>query len=270
MMMDEEAILAAYAKDGYAVIPEMLSAEELMALNTFIDRDRQENSEDWHAPRQGAAGNGQVLLRHPEWDRFVRHPRMMSLFTRILGSDVRFAQYDFREVAPDASDHSGMQWHRDVSFYGKVGGALWDPENPYHSTYACAIYYLSDVHDCCPCFAMVPASHEFRTLEEAKRTLGPHYRETPLRGPAGTAILYNITTWHTRVSGATTCPHGRRTMHVYQSRKGNAPLTEWARIPEALALSGDAETRAYYSQWTPGQIAFARETYESPIPTWYP
>lgn len=267
---DRDAILRAYRDDGFAVVPGALGPAEVAELCAFMDRDQQENPGDWHAPAQGASGNGQVLMRHPDLDRYVRHPVTFPLLREILGPDIRFGQFDFRDVRPGAAEESGMQWHRDISYYSKCGGKVWDPRNPYKSTFACVIYYLTDVHECCPCFAMVPRSHEYRSLAAARDALGADYREVPIRGPAGTAILYNITTYHTRLAGRAGCAHGRRTMHNYHSRESNPPLTEWATLPEELALSDDAATRAFYSSWTPAQLAHARKTYTRPIPTWYP
>jgi hypothetical protein len=267
---DAASVLDAYKNDGFAVIPGALSAAEVAELNAFVDRDLQANPGDWHAPAQGARGNGQVLLRHPHLDRFVRHPVTFPLLRAILGPDIRFGQFDFRDVRPEAAEEAGMQWHRDVSYYSKCGGRIWDPANPYRSTYACVIYYLTDVRECCPCFALIPRSHEYRSHAAAREGLGAAYREVPIRGPAGTAILYNITTYHTRLAGRADCTHGRRTMHNYHAREGNPPLTEWALLPEELGLSDDEATRAYYSSWTPAQLAHARAHYRKPIPTWYP
>ncbi len=268
--VDRERILAHYREYGYAVIPEALSQKELDDLNELVDNDIRKHPQDWHAPNHGATGNGQILMKYPELDRFVRHPKIFPLIQEILRYEARFAQFDFRDVPVEMADHSGMNWHRDISYYGTVGGKVWDPENPYKSTYACVIYYLKDVHECCPCFSLVPKSHEYATLEEAKQALGPDYEEISFRGKAGTAILYNITTYHTRTTGQKDCPHGRRTMHNYHSRESVPPLTNWATVPEALALSDDPETRKFYSQWTPNQIKFARETYTKQIPSYYP
>ncbi|WP_274363203.1 phytanoyl-CoA dioxygenase family protein [Paenibacillus thermotolerans] len=265
-----EEILEHYRKFGFAVIPDALSKDELDYLNQLVDRDIEINPDDWHAHRQGAAGNGQVIMKYPELDRFVRHHRTFPIIQEVLKQEARFAQLDFRDVPVHLADNSGMNWHRDISYYGTVGGKVWDPDNPYNSTYACAIYYLKDVHECCPCFSLIPSSHEYESLDEAKQALGEDYCEVDIRGKAGTAVLYNITTYHTRKTGKSECNHGRRTMHNYHSRGSVPPLTDWATVPEQLALSSDAETRKFYSQWTPKQIKYAVTTYQSKIPSYYP
>jgi hypothetical protein len=146
---------------------------------------------------------------------------------------------------------------------------IYDPHNPYLSTFACIIYYLKDVHECCPCFCMVPRSHEYRTFEEAQKELGEDFQEIPIRGKAGTAVLYNITTYHTRMPGTSTCKHGRRTMHNYQGRESQPPLVNYAMVPEELALSADATTRDYYSKWPPQQIEYAQKHFKAKVPSYY-
>ncbi|MBM7566821.1 phytanoyl-CoA dioxygenase family protein [Paenibacillus sacheonensis] len=267
-----EEILAHYQAFGYAVIPDALSAEELDYLNRLVESDMASHPDGWHKPIEGAVGNGSLLMKYPrEMDAFIRHRTLFPLIQEVLLGEARYAQFDFRDISMERASSSQMGFHRDISWYGStVGGKIWDPENPYKSTYTCVIYYLKDVHECCPAFCIVPCSHEYGSLAEAKAGLGDQYREVPIRGKAGTAILYNITTYHTRNGGKPECTHGRRTMHNYHSRTTSAPLTNWATVPEELALSDDRDTRLFYSQWTPNQIKHARDHYAKPVPSYYP
>ena len=81
------------------------------------------------------------------------------------------------------------------------------------------------------------------------------YREVPIRGAAGTAILYNIAIYHARFAGTTDA--GRRTQHTYYSRTASPVLTEWVLIPERLAQHPDPAQRTFYSQWTPATQRYA-------------
>ncbi|WP_308636177.1 phytanoyl-CoA dioxygenase family protein [Paenibacillus silvisoli] len=266
-----ENILAHYKENGFAVIPNALTQEELDYLNGIVETSLREAPEQWHQPIEGAVGTVSLLAQYPlEMDRFIRHPVIFPLIQEVLRGEARFAQFDFRDVTADRASSSQMHFHRDISYYGTIGGKIYDPDNPYISTYACVIYYLSDVHECCPAFCLVPNSHTFSSLDEAKEKLGDEYREIPIRGKAGTAVLYNITTYHTRKGGMADCKHGRRTMHNYHSRASSSPLTNWVTVPEALALSDDHDTRMFYSQWTPNQIKYARDHYTKPVPAYYP
>lgn len=266
-----EEVLEHYKANGFAVIPDALSQEELNFLNGLIDEELQKHPENWHKPIEGVIGTGSLLAKYPiEMDRFIRHRTTFPLIQEVLLGEARFAQFDFRDVPVENANNSAMNFHRDISWYGKVGGKIYDPDNPYISTYACVIYYLKDVHECCPAFTLVPNSHMHATLDEAKEKQGDQYQEIPIRGKAGTAILYNITTYHTRKNGRPDCTHGRRTMHNYHSRASSAPLTDWATVPEVLAMSDDPATRLFYSQWTPNQIKYARDNYSQPVPPYYP
>ncbi|MBW7453121.1 phytanoyl-CoA dioxygenase family protein [Paenibacillus sepulcri] len=267
----KEEILAHYKENGFAVIPNALSQEELDYLNGMVEASLKESPELWHKPMEGAVGTGSFLGKHPlEMDKFIRHPKIFPLIQEVLLGEARFAQFDFRDVSVDRASSSEMKFHRDISYYGTMGGMIYDPENPYISTFTCVIYYLSDVHECCPAFCLVPNSHMYSSLDEAKEKQGSEYQEVPIRGKAGTAVLYNITTYHTRKGGRDDCTHGRRTMHNYHSRASSYPLTNWATVPEVLAMSDDHDTRLFYSQWTPNQIKFARDTYTQPVPPYYP
>jgi ectoine hydroxylase-related dioxygenase (phytanoyl-CoA dioxygenase family) len=267
----DQKILDDYQKNGFAVIPDALSTEELIELNQFVDQDMIANSGKWSlaSAGSGARSNAFVLFDRPDLDKYVRHHKIFPYIQEILCHEARFAQFDFRDVSPEDSENSGMNYHRDIAFFAESGGMIWDPNNPYISTFACIIYYLKDVHDCCPCFSMIPNSHEYRTLAEAKQKQGQDFKEVPIRGKAGTAILYNITTYHTRMPGHTSCHHGRRTLHNYHGRESQPPLTNYAMIPEELALNSNQETRNYYSKWCPKQIEYADLHFKSQVPSYY-
>jgi ectoine hydroxylase-related dioxygenase (phytanoyl-CoA dioxygenase family) len=167
-----------------------------------------------------------------------------------LGPDLRFGQIDFRDVPAGIGEKASLNFHRDRGFVPK---GYWRKKR-LECVYVCAIYYLSDVGDDDTCFCVVPNSYAYETLEEAKAEMGAGYRQIPLRGKAGTLVLYNIAIYHTRQLGANDA--GRRTLHHYFSREGNPSLTNWALIPQRLAEHRDAETRAYYSHWTEKMQAY--------------
>jgi ectoine hydroxylase-related dioxygenase (phytanoyl-CoA dioxygenase family) len=267
----DQKILDDYRKNGFVVIPDALSQQELNELNQFVDRDILENPQKWSdaSKGSGARSNAMVLFDRPDLDKYVRHHKIFPYFQEILRHEARFAQFDFRDVSPEDSENSGMNYHRDIAFFAESGGMIWDPNNPYLSTFACIIYYLKDVHDCCPCFSMVPYSHEYRTFDEAKQKLGEDFVEIPIRGKAGTAVIYNITTYHTRMPGSSSCKHGRRTLHNYHGRESQPPLVNYALIPEELAFSPDKETREYYSKWCPKQIEYAEQHFKAKVPSYY-
>ena len=74
----------------------------------------------------------------------------------------------------------------------------------------CRIRYLTDVTPETPAFAVVPDSRRFDTLAEAREAL-EDYHEVPLYAPAGTCILYDNATFHTRLDGTAEPSLPRRT-----------------------------------------------------------
>jgi Phytanoyl-CoA dioxygenase (PhyH) len=258
--MNMAEALASFKENGFVVIPEALTPAEIRFLNAWVDRDLREHPDDWHAGQTSLRSHAHPLMENPQLDRFVQHPSTFPLLREILGEEIRFGQFDFREVEPDVLDIPGQHLHGDRAFRDPRHPAgdrpEVDPEHPYECGYLCAIHYLSDVEACCPCFGIVPGSWRYPTLEEAQAGLGAGSRAVPIRGPAGTALLYHIATYHGRMAG--TCTHGRRTLHAYYSRASRPVLTNWCLIPERLAFHPDPVQRAFYSHWSPAMRHVAR------------
>jgi hypothetical protein len=252
--------LASFKTNGYVVIPNALTADEVAFLNEFVDRDMATHPDDWFGRQTELRGHAHPLMENPQLDRFVQHPGTFPLMREILGEEIRFGQFDFRDVPPGVPDIAGQNLHADRAFRDGRRPASerpeYDPEHPYRCGYLCAIHYLTEVRECCPCFGIVPGSFPYPTLDEAKAAMGDAYREAPIRGPAGTALIYNIATYHGRMAGA--CTHGRRTLHAYYSRDSRPVLTNWCLIPERLAFHPDSTQRAFYSHWSAAMRNAAR------------
>ncbi|MGY8823721.1 MAG: phytanoyl-CoA dioxygenase family protein [Candidatus Latescibacterota bacterium] len=215
---------------------------------------------EWKPAIENVSSHGQVIVYHPEVDPYVQHTAAFPLVEAIMGrQEVRFAQFDFRDVPHGVGD-TPMKFHRDRGFYPPAGTT---PKNGLfeESSYLCVIHYLSDVKEHDPCFCVVPNSHlqAYNTHAEAKEKMGSAYREIPIRGPAGTAVFYNVDIYHTRRSGL--AQNNRRTQHSYYSCVTSPPLTNWVLVPQRLAEHEDPAIRRYYSQWTAATQAFADSGY---------
>jgi len=261
---------AHFEANGFAVVGGCLSREELAQLNGFCDRTQAERPDLWglgarrkpHHRNQGLILS-QPLLDYPELDPYVRHQSTWPLVARILGGEdrVRFAEFNFRET-PRNAGRGAMNFHHDAVVEDRL---IRKPYLP--CDWLCAIHYLSDVVPGSPAFCVVPGSNRFETLAQAFETLGAGYREVPLRGPAGTCILYDTALFHTRFDGDGRQP--RRTWHQYYARGGwlpsslpttdryvrapSPPLTDWNLFPERLALHADPKVRLYFSHWNTAQ-----------------
>ena len=89
----------------------------------------------------GVFSHGQILVHHPELDRFVQPTVSYDLVQTIMDPQPRFAQFDFRDV-PAGKGDGEMRFHRDRPYQPTTET---EPERPYECTYVCAIHYLSDV-----------------------------------------------------------------------------------------------------------------------------
>jgi ectoine hydroxylase-related dioxygenase (phytanoyl-CoA dioxygenase family) len=274
-----DSAYAHFAENGFVVVGGCLSAEELGHLNGFFDRTQSERPHLWglgerrrpHHRNQGLILS-QPLLDYPELDRYTRHASTFPLVARILGGveRVRFSEFNLRET-PENAGLGTMNFHHDAVVEDRL---IRTPYLP--CDWVCAIHYLTDVSVGNPAFCVVPKSNRFETLAEAFASLGDDYREVPLRGAAGTCILYDTALFHTRLDGDGRQP--RRTWHQYYARGGWLPsslpttsryvrapspaLTDWNLFPERLALHSDPEIRRYFSHWNTAQGEWAASGFD--------
>ena len=260
-----EEIYDFFREQKFAVVSDAMTSPEMQFLRAFVDRSKREIPREWGPDKHGVYSHGQILINYPELDPFVRPAVAFPLVDAIMGPETRFAQFDFRDVSAEAGERSALAFHKDRAHTPREDG---DPNRDFDSTYVCAIHYLTDVEAENPCFCVVPRSHPYESQEVAKDRMGETYREVEIRGPAGTAVLYDIAIFHTRVPGKVS--RGRLTQHSYFSRAQSPPLTKWVMIPKRLAENPDPEQRAFFSQWTGMQkgyveAGYSREYYEGVV-----
>jgi hypothetical protein len=265
-----DAACAQFEAHGYVVLSDCLTGPELGFLNDFCDRTQAQAPDVWglgerrkpHHRNQGLIYS-QPLLDHPELDAFTRHPASFPIVARLLGGEerVRFAEFNLRET-PEGAGPGAMNFHHDAVREDRLTREPYMP-----CDFICAIHYLTDVEPGAPCFCVVPDSRRFETLREALDALGEAYAEVPLYGPAGTCVLYDTATFHTRLDGDG--DRMRRTWHQYYARGGwlrsalpqtnryvrppSPTLTDWNLFPERLVFHPDPNVRMYFSHWNTAQ-----------------
>jgi len=268
---------AFFEQYGYVVLKDCLDAEELRFLNDFCVHTQTQRPEEWglgrrkpHHINQGLIYS-QPLLDYPELDRFTRHPASYPVVCRILGGEQapRYAEFNFRE-SPEGAGQRAMNFHHDAVREDRFTRTPYGPPD-----FLCAIHYLSDVEVGAPAFCVVPRSRHYPTLKDALDGLGNAYREVPLFGAAGTCVLYDTATFHTRLDGDG--EQMRRTWHQYYARGGwlrteskyvrapSPPLTDWNLIPGRLAASSDAAERLFFSHWNTAQGEWAASGFDEDL-----
>lgn len=249
-----------YQHHNYGVLSDAFTPSELTYLNDFVDSSMQKIPQEWQPAIKNVDSHGQIIVNHPELDPYLQHPAAFPLVQAIMGKDtVRFAQFDFRDVATGVGD-TPMNFHRDSSYFPTPGTKT---KNGIFraSSYLCVIHYLSDVHADDPCFCVIPNSHlqDYNTVAVAQEKMGNAYQEIAIRGAAGTAVFYNIQIYHTRQSGLASAH--RRTQHSYYSCASSPSLTNWVLIPQRLTEHADPAQQCYYSQWPEATHNFAAADY---------
>ncbi len=277
-----DAACAFFNDHGYVVLSGCLDPGEIAHLNGFFDRTQAERPAAWglgdrrkpHHRNQGLIYS-QPLLDYPELDRYTRHPRSYPVVGRLLGGEehARFSEFNFRET-PEGAGPGAMNFHHDAVVEDRYKRTPYGPPD-----WLCAIHYLSDVEPGAPCFCVVPDSRRYPSLKDAHDGLGNAYAEVPIRGPAGTCVLYDTATYHTRLDGD---GHKmRRTWHQYYARGGwlrsalpetnryvrppSPVLTDWNLFPERLAMSADRATRLFFSHWNTAQGEWAASGFSDDV-----
>ena len=177
--MDDQ--LRFFADNGYLVLRDALTDEEVSAANDAIEADRTAYPEHWE-PGLVASGHlavgcdaPELLHRTEALDGFVQHPSIVPLVDSILGPGAKLSglTYLVREsclVQPpgdlDDGEPLGLTrvWHREDS--GNIEGA---EMNEFFAPALQAIIYLDDVDEETHCFSIIPESAETkRQLPKSK------------------------------------------------------------------------------------------------------
>jgi ectoine hydroxylase-related dioxygenase (phytanoyl-CoA dioxygenase family) len=277
-----DAAVEYFETNGFVVLSPCLSDEEVLDLNQFFDRTQVEKAAEWglgekrkpHHRNQGLIFS-QPLLDHPELDPYTQHPATYPIVSRLLGGEeqVRFSEFNLRET-PENAGLGTMNFHHDATVEDRF---IRRPYLP--CDWLCAIHYLTDVNANTPAFCVVPKSNQFETLRESFDAYGEDYTELPIHGPAGSCVLYDTATFHTRLDGDGV--QRRRTWHQYYGRGGwlrsalpttdryiRAPspvLTDWNLFPERLAMHPDPRKRLFFSHWNTAQGEWAASGFDESV-----
>ena len=179
-----------FKENGYLVVPNALSVEEVQSINEAIDRDLVENPVMWiDRGQSGRCQNVHALLACPEMDVTMRPPTLLPLMNAIMGEDICAEEHSVMLRAPNPDGDTECRWHRDANRENRA-----DSELPYYTRYLSVVFYLTDVDDTTHTFSVLPGtaqSTELFPLEAYDLSAAQH-----LVGPAGTAILFNASTFH--------------------------------------------------------------------------
>ena len=222
-----------FQQNGYLELGKVLTDEEIARFVEVFDRDRQNGLKCWYLIGRHQFVNCDALVTSPEFDGIIRHPRVLPPVEALMGGPICFSEICIRHMpAYDGEPHQG--WHRDRPHW---------PEHPLRMDYIQLMLYLADVDETTHCFSISPESIDDPMLDTEEQLQRAGGRD--LHGPAGSAILFNVSAAHT----ATTRPtrHERKTVQIYYGHRDRRYLSEDSVIPTAFWRDHpDPEVRAFY------------------------
>ena len=229
-----------FKENGYLVVPDALSVDEVHTINTVIDRELVENKVMWFERENGHYQlNVHILLAHPEFDVTMRPPRLLPLMDAIMGPDLCAEEHSVRIRHPNPDGDTWCHWHRDAT--GR------NAEVPHDTPYLSIVFYLSNVDDTTHSFSVIPGTappKELLPLESYDLATAHH-----IAGNAGTAIFFNTALFHAGNVRQTSSE--RRTIHIYCGRTTDRYLSNYTIFPHRLWEGHDEATRKYYSRPNP-------------------
>ena len=125
MISDED--VQRYHRDGYLVVPDVLSAQDIedlrQATDGFVEQSRQATAHtavfDLEPGHSAADPRVRRIksphLQHDAYARMVRHPGIVAVLCRLWGPNVRFDTSKLNLKA--AGFGSPVEWHQDWAFY---------------------------------------------------------------------------------------------------------------------------------------------------------
>lgn len=232
---DIEGQVAFYRANSFVPLPNLLTSEEVAALNAAIDRDREQNRFMWFC-ETSPDYNCNLLLTEPIFELTIRHPVILPLVGRLMGGPFCFEELSVRHTGPRDADRP-TEWHRDRPHW---------PEHPLHLDYPQVIYYLTDVDETTHCFTISPEPADGEILHDQAAHLergGVVY----FHGAAGSAILFNAATLHGPTHRRSA--RHRRIVQVYYGHPDRPALSQVTLIPPRLWRDHpDPEIRRFYGK----------------------
>lgn len=230
LSVDEQRVLD---RDGYLVLPGILTADQVAAMTTVLDALADEEGERAGTEVHQEPGTVRLSNLVNKWDGFdicFSHPRVLSGISQVLGGELKLSSLNYRSALPG----SGLQaLHCDWS--GPVAAGDFHVCN--------SIWLLDDFSPANGATRVVPGSHKWektpqQTMEDAS---APHPDEVVLTAPAGTVVIFNSHTWHGGTLNRSPLP--RRGLHSYFCRREHPQQLDQRRWLDASTVARLSEAQ---------------------------
>lgn len=227
-----ESEKAALDRDGYLVLPGMLTRDQVRMLNArlaaIVEAEGENAGKEVHQ-EPGTQRLSNLVNKDALFELLFTHPKLLAGVSHVLGGDLKLSSLNYRAALPGA----GLQsLHCD-----------WSGPVPADSYQVCnAIWLLDDFSPANGATRVVPGSHRWeKTPQQALADpTAPHPDEVIVTEPAGTVVIFNSHAWHGGTINRT--ENLRRGIHSYFTRRGQAQQTDQkaSLSPERIALLSSA------------------------------
>lgn len=231
--------IADYHRNGFIVIPNCYSSEEVHAIRRDTERLSSIEADSIFRERSGAIrsifrvheDDGPVAS--PQYRALTRTPRLLRPVMQTLGSDEVYIAHT-KVNTKSALEGTGWLWHQDFGYWVHDGY----PQNDMLT----AMVMLSDTQEIHGSLYMIPGSHKLGLVEHyyddsqaayqlpqravqrdrIKEILETSGAPVPIVGKAGTLVLFHCLTIHG--SGVNMSAENRWQAYITYNRVANRPL----------------------------------------------
>ena len=228
--------LDAYERDGFLVLPELLSPQEVAQMKAELGRIQGLDSD--HLVRERSGGVAKTIYRVHEADgptasapfhRAVRSPRLLGPAQQLLGDDALYV-YHTKCNLKTAIDGSVWAWHQD---YG-----TWRRDGVPQAHLTTALLMLDEPTEMGGCLYFIPGSHKVGNLEpefndatgykffvvpkaELLDIMARSPEPVPIVGKPGTVVFFHCNLLH--ASGHNLSRHDRWQVYAVYNPVANRP-----------------------------------------------
>lgn len=253
------SLIEAFERDGWAVVPDVLSPERVVEARAALVAAAEASEARGIPTRMDYLDPGAQNIRiydlleyHPIFVELIAHPLVISYVSHLLDGDLSISNFSANIALPGSRS---MNAHNDQSTVM--------PE-PWPTCFTMnAIWCLDDTYEANGATRYLPGSHLLTCFADVPDD--PAADMVPFEAPAGSVILMDGRLWHT--SGANTTEASERALlFAFYARSFLRHQNNWGR-----ALS--AETRRTLSpqlkEWLGlggGNIRYGTYLASAPIP----
>jgi len=235
--VDLRVLAQEFHEQGFLVIPNALSSEDMIRFNRAIDQDLEKCDDDWVKFDDSLIETPDVLSRSAEFDFAIENPLTLGILRSLIGELITFEEFEILIRNPTVKTQDIKAWHRD---------ATREYSRRMEIEYVSLVYYLTDVSDKDHCLSIIPGSH--CRLVDLKPADVPASSGFDVMGPAGTAVIFHGRCIH--AGKLKPKSRQRRTLHIYFARSDQPRYSEWTEIPQRLYDKKDAALPPMlYSKW---------------------